>query len=289
MNSIMLKIYLTCLLISSLLFSNFYLIAFSDSDVIKDVVNKAVKEDKVVGGKTDNKISKESEDEAEAEAESKSKVDPTETYKIIAIYLIGNKPKTLIKNVTTPEDPPVEYAAGDYLDELQNFSVSKILFNPTARVEIIDVDGIAYLMKPNTADDKAASVKSKPTFGAKTVPSYFSGTNTNQKSKKDRRDESLKETTTQQNTPPPPPPAAVGSPAAKSPSSDTTKTPADSSVPSPQSQGAGTSQTLQTTGSTAQPPAQNSLPAAAAVTPAAKNSPSPASGDTTRPANPFGE
>ncbi|MBI2995769.1 MAG: hypothetical protein HYY52_03580 [Candidatus Melainabacteria bacterium] len=112
------------------------------------------------------------EDKAEEKEEEKS--DPLLTYRLVGIYLIGKEPRALIKDLSNDQEGPKEFQIGDYLDELHTFSISKISFNPTARVELIDQNGLSYLVKPYNTDDKNTQVKS---MGAsRSVPTYFSST-----------------------------------------------------------------------------------------------------------------
>ena len=110
--------------------------------------------------------------------------NPNEVYKLIAIYLINKQPRALIKNAEKPEDGPKEYQIGEYIDDLQKYSISKISFNPTARVEIIDKDGLAYLIKAQNTDDKNSIAKAKSTFVGMSSPTYFSGSSSKNKGKK---------------------------------------------------------------------------------------------------------
>lgn len=96
-------------------------------------------------------------------------------YKLIGIYLIGSQPRALIKNLEETQDGTKEYQQGDFLDDALTFSVSKISFNPTARVELIDQDGINYLIKPYSLDVKNLSGSPKGNFAIKKAPTYSSG------------------------------------------------------------------------------------------------------------------
>ena len=226
-------------------------------------------------------------------------VNPDESFKLIAIYLVGNKPRALIKNLEKPEDPAKEFQVGDYVDELQAFSISKILLNPTARIELTDSNGLSYLIKTKNTENANAAQPSK----SKSLPSYVSGSN---KIK-------IKKSTTPASPPPSdassatatpvPPPAEKKDDAAsaslesaiKTETSAQTATPPPSNPPpaeqpqntqnapsQPATQGiqttsTGTTQT-QTNTNTATPTAgmKDSMSTSGAV-------------DTSRPANPFGE
>ena len=113
-------------------------------------------------------------DDGKDNLEEEKKVDPTKIYKLIAIYLINKQPRALIKNVTLPDEAAKEYQVGDYLDDLQSLSISKILLNPTFRIEIIDQDGLTYLVKPHETDNKGTST-ANTTYGTKSMQNYFSG------------------------------------------------------------------------------------------------------------------
>ncbi len=132
------------------------------SDSLKDIIEEVKAED-------DTKIPK--------VEKKKEKIDPAQSYKIIAIYIIGNEPRALVKNLATPDELPVEYRIGDYLDESQTLSISKISTNPTARVEIVDNEGLSYLIKPRSADDKgqAGSKGSYGSYGSRSLPTYVAG------------------------------------------------------------------------------------------------------------------
>lgn len=127
-------------------------------------------------------------DPVEIEKESEEEVgDQVQFYKLIAIYLINNKPRALIKNVTTPEEAAKEYQVGDYLDESQTLSISKITLTPTTRIELTDLNGLSYLIKPSVGENKGASgssASSKSYFGSKASPSRFSGSSSKSRAKK---------------------------------------------------------------------------------------------------------
>ena len=134
------------------------------------------------------------------------------SYKLVAIYLIGSEPRALIKNLQTPDEQPKEYKTGEFIDELQKFSISKISFNPTARIELIDRDGLSYLIKPQIAEDK---VDASGMSSAKSFPTYSTG-----KYAKKRDSEA----TTQENQPAPSQPSTP--PADSSTSTSPTTPPA---------------------------------------------------------------
>ncbi|MBI3590168.1 MAG: hypothetical protein HY094_02180 [Candidatus Melainabacteria bacterium] len=126
-------------------------------------------------------------DASDKSQEDKEKViDPSENYKLIAIYLIANKPRALIKNLAIPDEAPKEYQVGDFLDEFQTISVSKISFNPTARIELVDQNGLSYLIKPHSIDVKSLPSSPKTTFSNRAAPTYFSGGNTKSSSKRNQ-------------------------------------------------------------------------------------------------------
>ena len=147
--------------------------------------NKKSKGDKESKNESEEEKSASAADEEEAgDSEEKEKFDPAQDYKLIAVYLINKQPRALIKNLTTPEEAAKEYQVGDYLDELGTLSISKISFNPTTRVEFIDQDGLSYLIKPNSNDDKTAVSGAKGSYGNKAFPSHFSTGGTKPKIKK---------------------------------------------------------------------------------------------------------
>lgn len=126
---------------------------------------KDLKNDKKVEENKDDPLNDELADDIEG------KSDPSKNYKLIAIYLIGNRPRVLLKDLSDPDDPPKEYQAGDFLDEEQTISVSKINFNPTARIELTDLDGISYLLKPQNIEDSMSATSSSSSLSK---PTYFS-------------------------------------------------------------------------------------------------------------------
>lgn len=142
------------------------------ASIAKDSISKFLP--KTNNTTTENKDSeKEDEGDEELEDEEDEVNNPDENFKLIAIYQVANKPRALIKDLANPEDSAKEYQVGDYLGEIQAFSISKILFNPTPRIELIDVNGLSYVIKPKSSDSQnspsAASMSSKP------LPTYFSG------------------------------------------------------------------------------------------------------------------
>lgn len=115
-------------------------------------------------------------DQAEKKEEEPSSDELLRKYKLVGIYLIGNEPRALIKNLENTDEGPKEYKQGDFIDEAQEFSLSKISFNPTSRVELIDQDGISYLIKPYSLDVKSLSGSPKGNFAIKKTPTYSSDT-----------------------------------------------------------------------------------------------------------------
>jgi hypothetical protein len=253
--------------------------------------------------KSSNEDSKDSMDDKSADdvndSEEEEQVidDPDESFKLIAIYLVGNNPRGLIKNLDKPEDPAKEFQVGDYVyvDELKAFLISKILLNPTARIELVDPNGLSYVIKTKNTDSTKIAQPSK----SKYLPSYLSGSNkvkikraavttapttpaTDTSSApvkpSEKKDEATSlesaiktDTSSQTTTPSPsnPPPA----PTAEQPQNPPPQQPASQGI---QTTSTGTSQT-----NTATPP------------PAAKTDSMMATSggavDTSRPSNPFGE
>ncbi len=169
-----------------------------------------------IGQNTKNETEVAKDDESEDEKKEESKIDKNDEllrkYKLIGIYLIGSQPRALIKNLEETEDTGKEYQQGDFLDDAQTFSVSKISFNPTARVELIDQDGINYLIKPHSVDVKNLSNSPKGNFAIKKAPTYSSTTSSSSSSKSKNRPSSSSDTaskspdqpaTTEQAVPPP--------------------------------------------------------------------------------------
>ena len=142
------------------------------------------KNDKKSAG-TDLEKDKTNEDDVveTANSEEKEEVDPSQIYKLVGIYLLNNQPKALIKNSSVPEEGTMEYQIGDYLDELQTLSISKISFNPTVRIELIDQNGLSYLIKPSGSDSKV-STPGKSSYGNKALPTHFSVGSSKSKSRK---------------------------------------------------------------------------------------------------------
>lgn len=136
----------------------------SGSKKSSDKGSKSLSSDKNVDDKND------SDDSGDSDEEELEKIsDPSESFKLIAIYLVENKPRALIKNLEKPEDSAKEYQLGDYLDELQTFSISKILLIPTARIELTDLNGLSYVLKPKNTDNSTNTQSPKT---SKTTPSY---------------------------------------------------------------------------------------------------------------------
>ena len=106
------------------------------------------------------------------ESKAEKERNPILDYKLIAIYKIENQKRALIFNEALPDDGAKEYKEGDYLDELENFSVHKIVINPTAKIEIVDKDGLSYLIRPHSVDVKSLSGGQA---GTRSIPSQFSG------------------------------------------------------------------------------------------------------------------
>ncbi len=127
----------------------------------------------------------ESKDEKE-ESKADTNDELLRKYKLVGIYLIGSQPRALIKNLEETEDGAKEYQQGDFLDDALTFSVSKISFNPTSRVELIDQDGINYLIKPHSVDVKNLSGSPKGNFAIKKAPTYSSGSSATTSKAKNR-------------------------------------------------------------------------------------------------------
>ncbi len=138
-----------CLFVKA--FSGKYLPKTTDTST-KDKDDKKKDKSGKESDKTDNKNTTSSSGDLNLDKEEDE--TPVLTYKLIAIYLIGKEPRALIKNLEIPDELPKEYRVGEYVDELQKFSISKISFNPTARVELIDRDGLSYLIKPQISENK---------------------------------------------------------------------------------------------------------------------------------------
>lgn len=236
--------------------------------------------------------SKGSDEKNSSDSSQEEEVDnPEDSFKLIAIYLVGNRPRALIKNLDKPEDPAKEFQIGDYVDESGNFAISKILLNPTARVELIDPNGLNYIIKPRNTEDANAAQSSKTSKS----PTYSSGSNKIKikraatSSAKPAGDSSSsgtpRETTSLESaikndaasqTPTAPPPST----------SPPVEQPQNTQNPPPQQQESVPSQAIQTIpGGTSQTqPAAITPPPAASMT----GSGGPDSVDS-RPKNPFGE
>ncbi len=272
-----------------------FLIA-SLTSIAKDSISKFLP--KTNNTTTENKDSeKEDESDDELEDEEDEVNNPDENFKLIAIYQVANKPRALIKDLANPEDSAKEYQVGDYLGEIQAFSISKILFNPTPRIELIDVNGLSYVIKPKNSDSpnsaSAASMSSKP------LPTYFSGGKTKIK----------RATATSTETPAASPKAtekkeegnlesAIKNDSA-SPSAASAPTQASTPPPQPQNQAPPTQQqepssaTAQPSSATAQPSSNPSGQTQPSTSDTTSMTDSMADGATpmedTRPSNPFGE
>ncbi|GEM_PF-6622703 len=250
---------------------------------LKDIVNEVKAED-----------TETTKTEDEDKENKKEKIDPSRIYKIIAIYIIGDKPRALIKNLSTPEELPTEFQVGDYLDEMQIFSIAKISFNPTARVEIVDQNGLNYVMKPKSSDDKSVQGSSKTYTTSRSMPTYFSGGSAKSKSNKSDKPTA---------TPPTEHPSAAQA-THQATQADTTTKPADTTAKPADTttKPSGDTQAGAATAGTPVPSqASQSLQAVSAgaslqATPMGQSkidttmtSPTSGASDSTRPSNPFGE
>ncbi len=210
-------------------------------------------------------------------------VNIADNFKLIAVYLIAKQPRALIKNLSIPEESAKEFQTGDFLDEYQTIQVSKISLNPTTRVELIDQNGYAYLIKPQSFDSKAAT--SKGGFGGKAAPTYFGG-QAKSKQKKERDSASAEKPEKQDKTQ-----TADGSPKKEEPLDKPSKPAVDTTSQIQAQQPTGTtSQALQptittTSASLSAPSAasQKAPPAPAQVLPQGQD------GSDNRPVNPFGQ
>ena len=139
----------------------------------KDTTSKFLPKTKdMVDTSKDSMDTKNADEKSSSGSSQEDEVDnPEDSFKLIAIYLVGSKPRALIKNLNKPEDPAKEFQVGDYVDELENFSISKILLNPTARVELIDPDGLNYIIKPRNTEDTNSAQLSKTSKS----PTYSGG------------------------------------------------------------------------------------------------------------------
>lgn len=163
------------------MFKHFFILTFAVITLwgVGDLFNFAFAQSKDVNKKESSKAApKQTEEQVEEEED----INPAQTYKLIAIYLVENQPRALIRNENKPEQGARDYKVGEYLDELKTVSISKISFTPTARVELIDKSGLTYLMKPYSLDESTphargatssktyATYSSSPATGAVTKP-----------------------------------------------------------------------------------------------------------------------
>ena len=232
-------------------------------DSLKDIVDEVKAED------------------GEAKEDKNEKIDPLQTYKIIAIYIIGNQPRALIKNLSTPEELPVEFQVGDYLDEMQTLSVAKILFNPTARVEIVDQSGLSYVIKPRNSDDKNTLTGSKTSYGSMSMPTYFSGGSA--KSKSNKPDKATTSSPTE--IPPTQPPSQQAAPQGV----DTAKAAGEAALPAVSATPAAAAQTSQALQAVSTGASVQASPTGQSKTDITMTAPAPSVSEPTRPSNPFGE
>lgn len=126
----------------------------------------------------ENSTSQVGSEETEEE-EEKEKIEPSSIFKLVAVFIIEKQPRALIKNLTKPEEPAREFQVGDYLDDEQIYTLSRITFNPTTRIEIIDQSGLSYLVKQSVIDEKVQ--KAIDTVGSGTgrsLPSKFTSSKT---------------------------------------------------------------------------------------------------------------
>ena len=257
------------------------------------------------GSSNDSMVVKDDSDDNENKEEDLA-AEPDQNFKLIAVYLVGNKPRALIKNLDKPEDPVKEYKIGDYLDELQFFSVSKILFNPTVRIELIDLNGLSYILKPKSTDsaNNPSSSRSLPTYssgGHKSKIKRAIPTTVKPVEKKKEESQSLESaikndtanTTTQTTTAPPvsappdatqTPPPAVALPSPEQTQSTTTPTSAPSVE---QIQNTPTQQDIGSTSGQSAPPASTSVGKTDSSMTGSSGSDS--TDIISRPSNPFGE
>lgn len=106
--------------------------------------------------------------------EPEEEINPAQIYKLIAVYIVGKQPRALIRNDLVPEDGPMEYRVGDYLDDAQTVSITRISLSPTTRIELIDNRGLTYLMKPYTIDTANSPASGSKFTGAGAFPTYSS-------------------------------------------------------------------------------------------------------------------
>ncbi|MBI3308846.1 MAG: hypothetical protein HYZ79_05690 [Candidatus Melainabacteria bacterium] len=227
-----------------------------------------------------------SNDGEENNPEVENEADPTQVYKLIAVYLIGKQQRALIKNDLEPEEGAKEYKTGDYLDEERTVSISRISMLPTARIELIDSRGLTYLMKPYTIDITNSRGGGK-IAGSSAFPTYSSSPS---------KSTSSSSSSAASSAPPPAPSSSTAS--------TTTSDSSSTAAPSSDSSSASTSITAST------PSASSEQPAAAAPQPSSDSSSSPSAApsaassasdssqpdssspnglDVSRPSNPFGE
>lgn len=223
--------------------------------------------------------------EAQDTKKEEKKEDPMQNFKLVAIYLIGGQPRALIKDLSKPEEGAKEFKIGEFLDELQTYSISKIAFNPTGRIEIIDENGLSYLIKPYNVDVKNLGSTPKTTFTNKSTPSYFSGSKSKSKKNASRDSEAAASDKKQV-----PPVDAAAKDIQATDSKPASQTPPTSQTSSTSQQSGTTSQTLQAVapaqpGDSAQAQTQKpSQPAGASTT----TPPTPGDSlDVSRPSNPF--
>lgn len=264
-------------------------------DTVSSGKTKTDKKDiKLKDSKADKKNKGDASPDDDALADDiEEKSDPSKNYKLIAIYLIGNKPRVLLKDLSDPDDPPKEYQSGDFLDDEQTISISKINFNPTARIELTDLDGISYLLKPQSIEDAMSATSSS---SALSKPTYFSSG----KGKIKRSTSTPPSPVKAESAPPsnntPPAPVAADQQAIKKDEPQNNAAPAPTnSAPPPQAQAlmaapdaaapppAGT--TTLTTGSGAS--ATGSGPGGGSADASKPDSAMDSMGEVARPANPF--
>ena len=116
--------------------------------------------------------------------EAEVKVDPSANFKLIAVYFLNKEPRALIRSLLDSQGGIQEYRTGDYLDEAQTFSITRITLNPTARIEIIDQYGSSYSIKPEHVIDKTVQTKGKGT-SSHSLPTYFSNKSTKVKTNRE--------------------------------------------------------------------------------------------------------
>ena len=250
--------------------------------------------------------------------------NPGRSFKLIAIYLIGNKARALIKNLNLPDEPPKEFKVGDYIDEDEIFSISRISLNPTSRIELIDANGLSYILKPKSRENDQ-NTQSMSVTTSKPTPTYYSG------AKKKKLTLPKTEETSTQPTPPPstsdssaqptPPPSTSDSSAQPTPPPTNTPPPTPLTQASTSSSSGGETantnsgsleSTLQNDANAPQQPSSQQNPSdTSAQSPPATPPPSPTTnqntasppplqkpgsnmppllpGEPPRPSNPFGE